>query len=65
MPVIKSMTPAGPIDRLVADYRRYLAGERGLAAHTIYNHELVARLFLGERERLDGQWRWSGSPRGM
>ena len=49
-----SMTPAGPIDRLVADYRRYLAGERGLAAHTIYNHELVARLFLGERERLDG-----------
>jgi integrase/recombinase XerD len=44
----------GPVDRLLADYRRYLAGERGLAAHTIYHHELVARLFLGEREHLDG-----------
>lgn len=44
----------GPVERLLADYRRYLAGERGLAAHTIYHHELVARLFLGEREQLDG-----------
>ena len=49
-----SAGPDGRVEWLLADYRRYLAGERGLAAHTIYHHELVARLFLGERERLDG-----------
>jgi site-specific recombinase XerD len=42
----------GPVERLLDDYRRYLAGERGLVAHTIENHERVARLFLAERERL-------------
>jgi integrase/recombinase XerD len=47
-----SVAPDGPVERLLAGYRRYLAGERGLAAHTIYNHELVARRFLGEREKL-------------
>jgi integrase/recombinase XerD len=49
-----SAAPDGPVEQLLADYRRYLAGERGLAAHTIYHHELVARLFLGELEKLGG-----------
>jgi site-specific recombinase XerD len=49
-----SVAPDGPVEQLLADYRRYLAGERGLAAHTIYHHELVARLFLSEREKLGG-----------
>jgi site-specific recombinase XerD len=49
-----SVAPDGPVEHLLADYRRYLAGERGLAAHTIYHHELVARLFLGELEKLGG-----------
>ena len=49
-----SVAPEGPVEQLLADYRRYLAGERGLAAHTIYHHELVARLFLGDREKLGG-----------
>lgn len=49
-----SVGPDGPLERLLSDYRRYLAGERGLASHTIYQHELVARLFLSEREKLDG-----------
>lgn len=53
MPAV-SVAPEGPVEQLLADYRRYLAGERGLAAHTIYHHELVARLFLEERERLGG-----------
>jgi site-specific recombinase XerD len=53
MPVA-SVVPDGPVEQLLADYRRYLAGERGLVAHTIYHHELVARLFLGEREKLGG-----------
>jgi integrase/recombinase XerD len=48
-----SVVPEGPVERLLDDYRRYLAGERGLAAHTIYNHERVARLFLEDREKLD------------
>ena len=49
-----SAVVAGPVERLIDDYRRYLACERGLAAHTIYHHERVARLFLAEREKLDG-----------
>ena len=49
-----SVAPDGPVEQVLADYRRYLAGERGLAAHTIYHHELVARLFLGEREKRAG-----------
>jgi site-specific recombinase XerD len=51
---VASVAPVGPVEQLLADYRRYLAVERGLAAHTIYHHELVARLFLGEREKLGG-----------
>lgn len=48
------VVPEGPVERLLDDYRRYLAGERGLVAHTIGNYERVARLFLAEREQLDG-----------
>lgn len=48
------VVPEGPVERLLDDYRRYLAGERGLVAHTIENYERVARLFLAEREQLDG-----------
>ena len=47
-----AVVPEGPVERLLDDYRRYLAGERGLVAHTIENHERVARLFLAEREQL-------------
>jgi site-specific recombinase XerD len=53
MPAV-SAAPDGPVEQLLADYRRYLTGERGLAAHTIYHHEHVAHLFLGEREKLGG-----------
>ena len=48
------VVPEGPVERLLDDYRRYLAGERGLVAHTIYHYERVARLFLAGREQLDG-----------
>jgi integrase/recombinase XerD len=44
----------GPVERLLADYRRYLAHERGLARRTIDEYERVARLFLEDRERADG-----------
>ena len=44
----------GPLERLLADYRWYLARERGLVARTIADYERVARLFLAERERPDG-----------
>ena len=47
-----AVVPEGPVERLLDDYRRYLAGERGLVAHTIENYERVARLFLAEREQL-------------
>ena len=41
-------------EELLADYRGYLARERGLAESTIENYGRVARLFLSERERADG-----------
>lgn len=47
-----AVVPEGPVERLLDCYRRYLAGERGLVAHTIENYERVARLFLAGRERL-------------
>jgi site-specific recombinase XerD len=53
MAAAAAVVPEGPVERLLDDYRRYLAGERGLAAHTIANYELVARLFLAGREELE------------
>ena len=44
----------GPLERLLCDYRRYLARERGLASRTITGYERVARLFLEDRERSGG-----------
>ena len=41
--------PEGPLERLVDDYRRYLAQERGVTQKTIKRYERVTRLFLGER----------------
>jgi site-specific recombinase XerD len=44
----------GSLERLIDDYRRYLACERGLASSTRRDYERVARLFLAERERKGG-----------
>ena len=44
----------GPVDGLLGDYRGYLARERGLAESSIENYGRVARLFLSEREGVDG-----------
>jgi site-specific recombinase XerC len=49
MPVPEA--PVTPMEKLLADYCRYLVDERGLVSSTIDNHERVARLFLGERCR--------------
>ena len=41
----------GPLDRLLADYRRYLFQERGLCERTVVElYEPTARLFLSGRE---------------
>lgn len=45
------MVAEGPLEELLAGYRRYLARERGLAESTICRYERVARLFLGDHER--------------
>lgn len=46
-PQIPAPAPVdGPVERLLVDYRAYLARERGLAQSTIGNYERVARLFL-------------------
>ncbi|MGA2925856.1 MAG: tyrosine-type recombinase/integrase [Solirubrobacteraceae bacterium] len=39
---------------MLRDYHVYQARERGLVERTIYRHERVARLFLGELQRPDG-----------
>ena len=55
--VVPAMVPLvveGPLEDLLRDYRDYQARERGLVEHTIYRHERVARLFLGELQRPDG-----------
>jgi integrase/recombinase XerD len=41
----------GPVEGLLADYRGYLARERGLAESTIENYGRVARLFLRDATR--------------
>lgn len=38
-----------PLDRLLAVYRGWLVGERGLAEPTVVRYENLARRFLGER----------------
>jgi integrase/recombinase XerD len=46
-PKVPVPAPAdGPVERVLVDYRTYLARERGLAPSTIGNYERVARLFL-------------------
>jgi site-specific recombinase XerD len=45
----------GPLEGLLADYRRYLSVERGLCDHTVLTaYEPAARLFLAGREGPDG-----------
>jgi integrase/recombinase XerD len=46
--------PAGPVDRLLVDYREYMLLERQLAPRTIEGRERVARVFLEDRERQRG-----------
>ncbi len=43
--------PAGPVDRLLVDYREYLVLERRFAPRTVEGCERVARVFLEDRER--------------
>ena len=46
--------PEGPLERLIDDYRLYLAQERGVTEKTIKRYERVARLFLEERAQDGG-----------
>ena len=40
---------SGPVEELLADFRVYLASERGLVAGTVRNYERAARTFLEDR----------------
>jgi site-specific recombinase XerD len=59
-----AMTPEGapqaptPLEAFIADYRRWMRSERGLAAMTVLRYEALARRFLGERIT-------DGDPRGV
>jgi integrase/recombinase XerD len=52
--VLAPVVVDGPVEELLGDYRGYLARERGLADSSIENYGRVARLFLSEREGVDG-----------
>jgi integrase/recombinase XerD len=45
---------SGPVEELLAEFRTYLARERGLVAGTIENYERAARVFLEDRVERNG-----------
>lgn len=52
VPAVPAPAPAdGPVERLLDDYREYLARERGLASGTIANYARDARRFLNDCEQ--------------
>jgi site-specific recombinase XerD len=54
-PTPAPVCPQGPLEDLLADYRRYLAIERGLSDHTVLDaYGPVARLFLSGWVSSDG-----------
>jgi site-specific recombinase XerD len=54
-PVPAPALTRGPLEELLADYRRYLRMERGLSEHTVLDvYGPAARLFLAGRESPDG-----------
>ena len=54
-PMPAPASPQGPLEELLADYCRYLAVERGLSDHTVFDaYRPAARLFLSGRENPDG-----------
>lgn len=53
-PTPKPTTPTTPAEKLVEDFRVYLAQERGLAASTVAADLHVARLFLATRPQVSG-----------
>jgi integrase/recombinase XerD len=54
-PISTPVCPQGPLEELLADYRRYLSIERGLSDHTVLDaYGPAARLFFSGRESPDG-----------
>lgn len=51
VPALAAIPADGPIEVLLADYRRYLVFERGLASKTVEIFDRVARLFLAEHDQ--------------
>ncbi len=55
VPAAAPVIVQGPLEELLADYRRYLQVERGLCDHTVLDaYEPAARLFLAGWEAPDG-----------
>ena len=55
VPMPAPVVAQGPLEELLADYRRYLLVERGLSEHTVLDAYVpAARLFLAGREGPDG-----------
>ena len=54
VPLPAAVVVEGPLEELLAEYRRYLLIERGLAEKTVLNYVPAARLFLEGRDGPDG-----------
>jgi hypothetical protein len=49
-----TMVAVGPVEEVLVGYRRYLLDERGVKASTVARYEHEARVFLSQREGLEG-----------
>jgi hypothetical protein len=55
VPTPALVCPEGPLEEVLADYRRYLSNKRGLCDHTVLDaYGPAARLFLSGLESLNG-----------
>jgi integrase len=55
VPAAAPVIAEGPLEGLLADYRRYLFDQRGLCEHTVLDvYEPAARLFLAARSGMEG-----------
>ncbi len=54
VPEVIATVPTGPIEEVLARYRRYLIDERGVSELTITHYAALARLFLSQRQSSRG-----------
>ena len=54
VPSPPAMVADGPVEEVLDGYRRYMLSERGVKERTVAGYEPAARVFLSQRESLEG-----------